>query len=85
MGKIEITTRKIAAHIFIEIADNGCGIDKKIIRQITNPFFTTKPPGEGTGLGLSITYSIVKDHQGTITFESEQGKGTRVILQFPIE
>ncbi|MCG8699837.1 MAG: ATP-binding protein, partial [Bacteroidales bacterium] len=69
----------------IKISDNGIGIDKKDLSQITDPFFTTKPPGEGTGLGLSITYSIIKDHHGTIEFESEIKKGTTVTITLPIK
>jgi signal transduction histidine kinase len=47
------------------------------------PFFTTKKDVGGTGLGLYISYSIVKDHQGSMDILSEAGKGTEVILKFP--
>ncbi|MEW8365657.1 MAG: ATP-binding protein, partial [Candidatus Thiodiazotropha taylori] len=47
------------------------------------PFFTTKAPGEGTGLGLAIAYKIVSDHKGAITIDSDQGEGTRVIMDLP--
>jgi len=79
---IEVTDR--SQNIEIAITDNGEGIDKKLISQITDPFFTTKPPGKGTGLGLSITYTIISEHNGKISFKSEKNKGTKVIITLPI-
>lgn len=61
-GEILIVTQKDSVNAIVEISDNGCGISEENIKQVTDPFFTTKPPGQGTGLGLSITYSIVKEH-----------------------
>ncbi len=76
-GEVENT------NIIIIIKDTGSGIPKQNIGHIYEPFFTTKPVGQGTGLGLSIVYNIVKSHNGTITIESEDGKGTSVRLSFP--
>ncbi len=84
-GQIEIITRIKSKKAYIEISDNGIGIDKRIIDKVTDPFFTTKPPGEGTGLGLSIAHSIIKEHQGIFKFESEPNKGTRVIIALPVK
>lgn len=70
--------------VTITISDNGEGIDPENLKKITDPFFTTKDPGKGTGLGLSITYSIVKSHMGTLDFQSEKGKGTKVRIRFPV-
>jgi len=63
------------------IADTGCGIPQENLQRIFDPFFTTKV-GKGTGLGLSVSHGIVEAHGGTITVESEVGKGStfRVIL-----
>ena len=51
--------------------------------RITEPFFTTKLESGGTGLGLSISYAIVKEHEGSLEFESEPGKGTTTTLKLP--
>lgn len=84
-GEIEATTRIEAKKIIVEIKDNGVGIKKKILHKISDPFFTTKPPGEGTGLGLSISLSIIKEHEGSLEFESEFNKGTTVIITLPLK
>ena len=50
----------------ISVTDTGCGIDKKNLQKIFDPFYTTKGPGKGTGLGLSVTFGIIKEHKGKI-------------------
>jgi len=67
--------------IEIHVTDNGCGIDKKDLDNVFDPYFTTRP--QGTGLGLSIVYRIVENLKGEILVESEQGKGTRFIIRLP--
>ena len=67
----------------VSVVDNGTGIPDSIIQSITDPFFTTKPQGEGTGLGLSISHGIIKNHKGSMHFESVEGAFTRVILTLP--
>lgn len=84
-GKIYITVSKGLNSITISIRDTGEGIKEENKSKIFMPFFTTKDVGEGTGLGLSITYNIVLDHHGTITFNSEEGKGTEFIITLPIK
>ncbi|MFN8259177.1 MAG: ATP-binding protein [Bacteroidales bacterium] len=82
-GNIEIKTLFDENLVSIEITDDGVGIEKKNIKQVTDPFFTTKPPGEGTGLGLSISYTIIKEHGGKLEIESELNKGTKVKITLP--
>lgn len=84
-GNIFIKSEISGKLAIIEIIDDGKGIEKKTLPRITDPFYTTKAPGEGTGLGLSITQTIVKEHRGEIKFESEINKGTKVILSFPLK
>jgi signal transduction histidine kinase len=83
-GKIEITTEILKNKNIIKIIDSGSGISKENITKIFDPFFTTKPPGKGNGLGLAITFNIIQEHKGTIVYESEKGKGTKVTIELPI-
>lgn len=71
--------------LVISIADNGPGIPEEIKTRLFDPFFTTKPVGKGTGLGLSISYSIVEKHGGQLQCISEVGKGTKFIIQIPLQ
>jgi signal transduction histidine kinase len=71
--------------IRLEISDTGLGIQKDHIDRVFDPFFTTKEVGKGTGLGLSLVHGIVKEHQGTITIESQLGRGTKFAIVLPTE
>jgi len=71
-------------HLRIRIADNGQGIDPKIIDKIFDPYFTTKDVGKGSGVGLAVVHGIVQHHHGAITVKSRLGKGTLFELFFPI-
>lgn len=70
-------------YIQVIIRDNGTGIEKSVLPNIFNPFFTTKEQGKGTGLGLSTVYGIIKQCQGHIEVQSEVGVGTTVIVYLP--
>ncbi|MFO0752514.1 MAG: HAMP domain-containing sensor histidine kinase [Thermodesulfovibrionales bacterium] len=72
-------------HVVIEVRDEGLGISPEIRSRIVEPFFTTKGSVGGTGLGLSIAYAIVREHNGTMLFESEPGEGTIVQVRFPVQ
>lgn len=84
LGTIRIVTEIRDNWFLIRVSDTGIGISKDNLHRIIEPFFTTKEPGRGTGLGLSITYSIIKDHKGTLEFESEQNIGTSVKIKLPL-
>jgi two-component system NtrC family sensor kinase len=65
------------------ITDTGCGIPAENLQRIFDPFFTTKT-GKGTGLGLSVSHGIVEAHGGTITVQSEVGKGSTFRVTLPL-
>jgi PAS domain S-box-containing protein len=68
----------------IEVEDNGPGMTDAVRRRVFEPFFTTKGVGVGTGLGLPVSYFIVTDnHGGSMTVESEPGRGARFIILLP--
>ncbi len=69
--------------IYVSISDNGRGISKTISDRVFDPFVTTKQAEGGTGLGLSVSYSLVKAHDGEITFHSREGEGTTFTVLFP--
>jgi signal transduction histidine kinase len=83
-GEIRVTSRPDGSHVLLSIADTGTGIPEEIRRKIFDPFFTTKPAGKGTGLGLTISYDIIRKHGGTLTFETETGKGTTFHIRLPV-
>ena len=82
-GLITLRSGFDETHVWIEIADSGCGIPPENLNRIFEPFFTTKPLGQGTGLGLSLSYSIVQRHHGQITVVSEPGQGTTFRVMLP--
>ncbi len=83
-GKISISTRPIAQNVDIVVRDTGCGIAPENLTKIFEPFFTTKEIGKGTGLGMGIAREIMTRHQGSITVESELGRGTTFALRLPV-
>lgn len=84
-GKIEVRTYANDTNVFVDVSDNGLGIQKEVLDKIFDPFFTTKPVGIGTGLGLSIAYGIIKDHDGEILVDSRPGDGTKFTISLPIK
>ena len=84
-GTIKISTRTLDEFAEISINDTGTGIPEVIKSKIFDPFFTTKEVGKGTGQGLAISHLvIVEKHGGTISFESEDGKGTTFLVRLPL-
>ncbi len=85
-GELTLKTHfdPIKEFIEIEITDTGHGIPDEDMEKLFDPFFTTKEVGHGTGLGLAISYGIIKEHQGTISVESEVGQGTTFHISLPM-
>ncbi|MCK5256527.1 MAG: response regulator, partial [Deltaproteobacteria bacterium] len=82
-GEIKIRTFKENSCIGIKVEDSGVGISKTITDRIFDPFFTTKGP-QSTGLGMSVSYGIITRHKGTISVESQEGKGTAFTIKIPV-
>jgi PAS domain S-box-containing protein len=84
-GRITISTRVEGAWAEIRIADTGSGIPEEAREHIFDPFFTTKEVGSGTGQGLSISHAvIVEQHGGSLTFETETGRGATFLIRLPL-
>jgi signal transduction histidine kinase len=83
-GQIRVQTRLENKQIKVAISDSGSGIKPEHLEKIFDPGFTTKGVGIGTGLGLSISARIAQDHRGSISVESELGKGTTFLISLPL-
>ena len=75
-GGLGVALGQANGEAWVSISDTGQGIAPGDLNNIFDPFYTTAPAGQGTGLGLSICYSIIKQHFGTITVDSEEGRGS---------
>jgi two-component system NtrC family sensor kinase len=82
---LETTNIKAEGQIEISIRDTGQGIREEDMKNLFEPFFSTKEVGKGTGLGLSISYGIVQRHKGKIDVQSEVGKGSAFIIKLPVK
>jgi len=70
-------------YVYLRVEDTGRGMSPDVLAHAFEPFFTTKGVGEGTGLGLAQAYGIVKQHEGYIFLQSQEGVGTQVHIYFP--
>lgn len=70
-------------YMALSVSDTGHGMESSLVERIFDPFFTTKKCGEGTGLGLSIVHTIIKNHRGAITVDTEVGKGSIFTVYLP--
>ncbi|MFY0571115.1 sensor histidine kinase [Archangium lansingense] len=82
-GAVRLSTREEEDGIRVEVRDTGMGMTPETLRNLFQPFFTTKPPGMGTGLGLAVAHSIVTGQGGHIEVESTPGKGACFTLHLP--
>jgi two-component system, NtrC family, nitrogen regulation sensor histidine kinase GlnL len=75
--------RAVAPGVRVRVEDQGTGIAPENLKRVFEPFFTTKP--KGSGLGLYISHDIVKRHGGAVTIQSEEGRGTSITVELPLE
>ncbi len=80
-GKITISAWKTTRRVHVSISDTGCGIEKKDLEEVFEPYVTSKE--EGTGVGLAIVRRIAMDHGGSIRVESKVGEGTTFTVSLP--
>ena len=81
-GKLTIAAFCQNNRAVINVEDNGVGIPEELKSKIFKPLFTTKAKGQG--FGLAVVKKLTEAMHGTVTFESENAKGTKFILSFPI-
>jgi PAS domain S-box-containing protein len=82
-GRIRVETSNQGESVVVAVSDTGAGIPPEIRSRIFEPFFTTKGVGKGTGQGLALARAIVEKHGGSLTFESEVGKGSTFYIRIP--
>lgn len=84
-NEIRISTAlDLHGRVVVDIGDTGTGIPPEIRPRLFTPFFSTKPIGVGTGLGLAISHRIITQFGGTISFDTEVGKGTTFHITLPV-
>jgi two-component system nitrogen regulation sensor histidine kinase NtrY len=83
-ARVEVATSYGAERgvVHLEVADNGCGMNRDVKLRLFEPYFSTKK--DGTGLGLAIVSAVVADHQAYIRVQDNQPRGTRFIINFPV-
>ncbi len=83
-GRLTVATRATEEAVFLSVEDTGTGMSEDTKSQIFLPFFTTKDVHEGTGLGLAVVHGIVSSHGGDIMVDTEEARGTKFQISFPL-
>ncbi len=90
-GKLEYGTGELMLDpllaqpsVYVKVIDTGVGISESIKDRIFDPFYTTHITEKGTGLGLTVSDRIIRQHQGIIEVESEEGQGTTFTVKLPV-
>jgi len=80
-GTLTLTTRENQERVFIHVSDPGAGLTPEECERLFTPYYTSK--AHGTGLGLAIVQSVVSDHGGRITVQSQPDRGTTFLIELP--
>lgn len=84
-GRVQFNGLRIENDLIVEITDTGAGISEADLPYVTEKFYKGKNSKSHSGIGLSISDEIIKLHGGSMTIESEEGRGTRVVVKLPLE
>jgi two-component system NtrC family sensor kinase len=82
-GRVHLSTRREGEWVRVEVRDTGTGIPPEVMRNLFQPFFTTKPQGTGMGLGLAVSHGIITAHGGRIEVDTTAGKGSCFTFHLP--
>jgi signal transduction histidine kinase/CheY-like chemotaxis protein len=82
-GTLALATREVDGQIEVSVTDTGTGMSEEVRSRVFDPFFTTKGKA-GMGLGLAVGYGIIRRHEGTVSVESEPGRGTTFRIKLPV-
>jgi len=82
-GVLGVQTERHNGFVDLSVRDSGCGISKKDLGRVFDPFYSKKEGG--TGLGLSVVHSIIRSHGGTVNIVSTEGQGTTVVMKLPVQ
>ena len=80
-GLVTIWVQENADSVFLNVKDNGIGINEEYQNKIFDPFFTSKQTGEGTGLGLYVSYNIIQELGGILSFSSIEDQGSTFVIE----
>jgi two-component system, NtrC family, nitrogen regulation sensor histidine kinase NtrY len=80
-GTLTLRTRQLGDLSYVEVSDTGTGLTPEECERLFTPYYTSKP--HGTGLGLAIVQSVISDHGGRISVQSESGRGTTFVIELP--
>jgi two-component system sensor histidine kinase RegB len=84
-GRVTLAVRTERERLHVEVRDQGAGMSAETLARAGEPFFTTKDPGRGMGLGLFLARTLVDHLGGTLALDSSVGRGTRVVVELPLE
>jgi len=82
--KADVIKDKVSSYVTVEIRDSGSGVPEEIIKNVFDPFYTTKPVGKGLGLGLSISNNIIREHGGKIEIINNKDDGASFKIFLPV-
>ena len=83
-GRIDVQGRRDAGVVECVVTDNGPGAEAEVLARVLDPFFSGKSDPQSSGLGMFISYSIVRNHGGSLSIDSAPGEGFRVTIRLPV-